>query len=152
DRSHFPAASAAAEERVAAVGLEARYGYAGWHVDLLQNLAAQWIDSAQVAFVRFPRAMPKFAVDPGDAGHEAVRLEGAKDRAGLRIDLMDFAFAMLPDPEAPFRPGHSRGAAFGCRDSRDHPAGIRINFLDAIPGDLIQVPAVEGGSRMRGDI
>jgi len=27
-----------------------------------------------------------------------------------------------------------------------------IDFLDAIPGDLVQVLVVEGGSRMRGDI
>src|SRR6202040_3411043 len=50
DGSHFPAASAAAEERVAAVGLEARHGYAGRHVELFQNLAGLRIDSAQFAF------------------------------------------------------------------------------------------------------
>jgi hypothetical protein len=33
--SYFPATSAAAEERVVAVGLEARHGHAGRHVDLL---------------------------------------------------------------------------------------------------------------------
>src|SRR5215813_10578429 len=111
DSSHFPAAPAAAEERVPAVGLEARHRYAGRHVDLLQNLAALRIDSAQFAFVGFPSAVPQFTVDPGDAGDETVRLDGAEDRAGLRIDLMD-----------------------------------------AIPGDLVQVSAIEGGSRMRWDI
>src|SRR3974390_110407 len=65
---------------------------------------------------------------------------------------MDLAFAMLPNPERSFCPRHSRGAAFGCRDGRNYSAGIRIDFLDAIPGDLVQVLAVEGGSRMRGDI
>jgi hypothetical protein len=42
------------------------------------------------------------------------------------------------------------GATFGCRDRRDHAAGRRINLLNAISGDLVQVPAVEGGSRVRG--
>ena len=79
-------------------------------------------------------------------------LDGAKDRAGLRIDLMDLAVAMLPDPERPFRPRHSGGAAVGCRDGSDHAAGRRIDLLDAIPGDLVQVSAIEGGSRVRGDI
>src|SRR3984885_4099301 len=136
DSSHFPAASAAAEERVAAVGLKARHRDAGRHVDLLQNLAALRVDSAQFAFVGFPCAVPEFAIDPGDAGDETVRLDGAKDRAGLRIDLMDLAFAMLPDPEAPFRPRHSGGAAVGCRDGSDHAAGRRNVLLDAIPGVL----------------
>src|SRR5262249_26922265 len=95
DSSHFPAApTSAAAQRVAAVALAARPRYAGRDVDLLQNLAALRIDSAQFAFVGFPRAVPQFAVDPGDAGDETVRLDGAEDRAGLRIDLMDLAFAM----------------------------------------------------------
>src|SRR5215475_710352 len=141
DSSHFPAAPAAAEERVAAVGLEARHRYAGRHVDLLQNLAALRIDSAQFTFVGFPRAVPKFAIDPGDAGDETVRLDGAKDRAGLRIDLMDRAFAMLPDPEAPFGPCHSGGAAVRRWDGSDHMAGRRIDLL--IAGNLVQVSAIE---------
>src|SRR5713101_2527024 len=98
DGSHFPAASAAAEERVAAVGLEAPHGHAGRHVKLFQNLAGLRIDSAQFAFLGFPGAVPKLAFHPGDAGDEAIRLDGAKDRAGLRIDLMDLAIAMLSDP------------------------------------------------------
>src|SRR5262249_11739153 len=152
DGSHFPAASAAAEERVAAVGLEARHRDAGRHVDLLQNLAALRVDSAQFAFVGFPRAVPEFAIDPRYASDETVRLDGAKDRASLRIDLMDLAFAMLPDPEAPFRPRHPGGATVGCRDGSDHAAGCMIDLLDAVPGDLVQVLAIEGGSRIRRDI
>ena len=111
------------------------------------------IDPAQLAFIGFPGAVPELAVDPGDAGDEAVRLDGAQDRAGLRIDLMDLAVAMLPDPERAFRPGHPgvrRLRASGCVAST-RPV-VRIDLLDAIPGDLEQVSAVEGGSRMRGDI
>ena len=59
---------------------------------------------------------------------------------------------MLPDPEAPFRPRHSGGAAVGCWDGSDHAAGRRIDLLDAIPGDLVQVSTIKGGSRMRRDI
>src|SRR6516164_7027493 len=102
--------------------------------------------------IGFPRAVPEFAIDPCYPSDEAVRLDGAKDRASLRIDLMDLAFAMLPDPEAPFRPRHSGGATVGCRDGSDHMAGRRIDLLDAIPGDLVQVLAIEGCSRIRRDI
>ena len=79
-------------------------------------------------------------------------LDGAQNLAGLGIDLMDLALAMLRDPERCFGPRHSGGAAFRCRDGRDYAAGIRIDLLDAIPGDLVQVPAIEGGSGMRWDI
>ena len=37
-----------------------------------------------VAVVAFPGGMPEFAVNPGDAGHEAVRLDGAQHGAGFR--------------------------------------------------------------------
>jgi hypothetical protein len=118
DDSHFSASSAAAEERVAAVGLEARHRQAARHVDLLQNLAVLRIDSAQFAFLGFPGAVPELAFHPGDASDETVRLYGAKDRAGLRIDLMDLAFAMLPDPEAPFRRSLVEfGSGASCRDA-----------------------------------
>ena len=68
------------------------------------------------------------------------------------IDLMDFPVPMLPHPERPFGPGEPRVAAAGRRDRREHTAGLRIDLLDAILGDLKQVLAVEGRSRMRGDI
>jgi hypothetical protein len=57
------------------------------------------IDVAEFAFVTLPSAMPKLAVDPGDAGDKAVRLDGALDRSGLRINLMDFLFPLFSDPE-----------------------------------------------------
>ena len=37
-----------------------------------------------LALVAFPGAVPQLAVDPGHAGDEAVRLDGAHDRAGRR--------------------------------------------------------------------
>ena len=79
-------------------------------------------------------------------------LDGPEDRARLRIDLVDFTVAMLPDPERAFRPGHSGCAAVGCRDRRQHTASLRVDLLDAILGNLEQMFAVEGGSRVRGDI
>jgi hypothetical protein len=60
---------------------------------------------------------------------------------------------MLPDPERPFGPREPRvAAAAGRRDRGEHTASLRIDFLDAILGDLIQVLAVEGRACMRGDI
>ena len=130
DGSHLAAASAAAEERVAAVGLEARHADAGRHLDLLQHLAALRIDSTEFAFLGFPGAVPEFAVDPGDAGDEAVGLDGAQDLAGLRIDLMDLAVAMLPDPERslpprPCRRRRRRASGWWRRRGRssDRPSG-----------------------------
>jgi hypothetical protein len=40
----------------------------------------------------------------------------------------------------------------GRRDCAQHTAGRRIDFLDAVVGQLKQVLAVEGRSRVRGDI
>src|SRR6185312_13718883 len=79
--------------------------------------------------------------------------DGAENGAGVRIDLMDLARAILPDPERPFRPGEAGIlAATRRRDHREHAAGRGIDLLDAILGDLEEVPAVEGGAGMGGDI
>src|SRR5207248_942934 len=56
-------------------------------------------------------------------------------------------------PERPFGPRKPRvAAAAGRRDRGEHAAGVRIDLLDAILGELKQVLAVEGRSCMRGDI
>ena len=70
-----------------------------------------------------------------------------------RIDLMDLPAPILPHPERPFGPREPRvTAAAGRRDRGEHAAGLRIDLLDAILGDLKQVLAVEGRPGMRGDI
>jgi len=95
--------------------------------------------------------MPELGIDPGHAGNEAVGLDRAQDRPRLRIDLVDSPRAILSDPERSFSPGEARvAAAAGCRDRREHATRLRVDLLNAVFGDLIQVPAVEGGSRMRG--
>src|SRR6266851_1264128 len=153
DGSHLPAASASAEELIAAIGLEPRHAYSGRHLEPLQYLSGPRIDPPQIAVVTFPGAVPELAVDPGDPGDEAVRLDGAENRPGLGIDLMDLAVPILPHPERPFGPREPRvAAAAGRRNRGEHPAGLRIDLLDAIFGELKQVLAVEGRSRMRGDI
>src|SRR6195256_5683679 len=66
---------------------------------------------------------------------------------------MDLPFPILPHPERPFRPREPRvAAAAGRRDRSEHAAGLRIDLLDAIVGELKQVLAVEGSSCMRDDI
>ena len=88
--------------------------------------------------------MPELAVDPGDAGNDAVGLDGAKNGSRFGIDLMDPPPSVLPHPERPFRPREPRvTAAAGRRDRREHTACLRIDLLDAILGDLKQVLAVE---------
>src|SRR3546814_20775316 len=90
DGPHRSAAAAAAEVGVAAIGLEPRYTHARRHVDFLQDLSRLGVDPPQVALVAFPRAVPEFAVDPGDAGDDAVGLDGAKngaqDRKSTRLN------------------------------------------------------------------
>jgi hypothetical protein len=66
---------------------------------------------------------------------------------------MDLPLAIMPHPERPFGPGEPRvAAAPGRRNRGEHIAGLRIDLLDAILGELKQVFAVEGGSGMREDV
>lgn len=103
--SHGSAASAAAEEVIAAIGFEARYACSAGHIDLAQNLTCSGVDLPHIALVSFPGAMPKFTIDPRYPGDEPVRLEGAKNRPRLGIDLMDHPSSVLSDPERSFGPG-----------------------------------------------
>ncbi len=116
-------------------------------------LAGSRIDASQLALVTFPRRVPELAIDPGDAGDEAVRIDRAKNRPRLGIDLMDLAIRYCPtqsvpsaqaSPESPPPPGAGIVAS-------TRPA-LRIDLLDAILGELKQVLAVEGRSGMRGDV
>src|SRR5262249_26794504 len=102
DHPHPAAVAATAEEPVAAVGLEPRYGHAGPQGEPLHHLAAVRIDPSHVARVALPGAVPELAVDPGDAGDEAVGLDRAQHRAAVRIDLMDLSVAILSDPQGAF--------------------------------------------------
>src|SRR5258708_1674078 len=152
DGSHLPAASAAAEELIAAIGLEPRHAHSRRHLEPLQNLSRLRIYPPHIALVTFPGAVPELSVDPGDPGDEAVGLDGAKNRPCVGIDLIDLPVPILPDPERPFGPSEPRVTAAAWRRNRgEHIAGLGIDFLDAILGELKQVLAVEGRSCMRGD-
>src|SRR4051812_21483991 len=86
---------------------------------------------------------------PGGGCPESRR---AQYGSGVGVDLVDLAVAILSDPEGAFRPREPRGAAGGRRDRGEHVPGLRIDFLDAILGDLKQVATVEGRPRVRGDV
>jgi hypothetical protein len=123
------------------------------HLDTLKNLSGSRIDSPQITVITFPGGMPELSIDPGDPGDEAVGLDGAKNRAGLGIDLMDLPAPILPDPQRTFRPREPRVSATAGRwDRSQHAAGLWINLLDAILGNLKQALAVECRSCMCGDI
>src|SRR5205823_14553484 len=153
DGPHLSAPSAAAEELIAAIGLEPRNHHSGRHLEPVQDLYRSRIDPPQIALVTFPGGVPELSVDPGDAGDEAVGIDGAKNRSGLGIDLMDLPVAILPHPERPFSPRQARVAAAAGRGNRgEHATGLRIDLLDAILRDLKQMLSVESCSCMRGDI
>src|SRR5262245_47722136 len=66
---------------------------------------------------------------------------------------MDLAVAILTDPERPLCPRESRVAtAAGRRDRGQHMPSLGIDLLNPILGKLIEVLAVERGSRMAGDV
>src|SRR4030095_4541987 len=57
------------------------------------------------------------------------------------------------DPGRPVVPREPRvPAGAGRRDRGENAAGPWIDLLDAVLDDLVQVPPVEGRSRMRGDV
>jgi hypothetical protein len=67
--------------------------------------------------------------------------------------LIDLPVPILPHPERPFGPREPRvTAAAGRRDRGEDHARLRVDLLDAIPGELKQVLAVEGRPGIRGDI
>jgi hypothetical protein len=151
-RPHLPARPSSAEEPIAAIGLEPRHAHSGRHLERLEDLARSWIDSPQLALVTFPGAVPELTVDPGHPGDEAVGLDRAENHSRLRIDLIDLPIPIPSHPERPFGPREPRGTiAAGRRDRGEHTAGRRIDLLDTIPGQLKQVLAVEGRSRIPGD-
>src|SRR5262245_37071345 len=153
DGPDLPAASAAAEEPVAAVGLEPRHTRAARHLQPLQDLARTRVDPPHITLLAFPGAVPQLAVDPGDAGDDAVGVDGTEDGACVGSDLMDPPAPVLPNPERAFGPRKPRVAtAAGRRKRREHAPCLGIDLLDAVLGDLEQVLAVESRSGVRGDI
>jgi hypothetical protein len=76
---------------ISAIVFQARHADTGRHIELLQDFTRSRIDSPQIAFVTFPSAVAKLPIDPGDQGDAAAALNGAKNRPGLGIDLMDLA-------------------------------------------------------------
>src|SRR5580765_1330473 len=152
DGSHFPGPASSAEELIAAIGLEPRNVHAARHLENFQDLSCARIDPPQIALVTFPGAVPELSVGPGDPGDEALGLDRAKNRPCLGIDLIDLPGPILPHPERPFGPREPRTAAAGRRDRGEDSAGLRVDLLDAILGELKQVLAIEGRSCMRGDL
>jgi hypothetical protein len=138
---------------IGAIGLESRDAHAGRHLEPLQDLSRSRIDAPQIALVTFPGGVPELAVDPGDTGNEAIRLDRAKNRPGLRINLMDLPVPILSDPERAFGPREPGvAAATGRRDCGEHASCSWIDLLDAILGELKQVLAVEGRARVCRDV
>src|SRR5690606_10687005 len=92
-------------------------------------------------------AVPQRIAHPADPGDVAVRLQAAQDLAGLRLDLVDAAALVLAHPEVTVGPGQARVAAFRWRGNAvQHGAGGRVDLLDALFGDLVEMSAVEGGA------
>ena len=153
-RSHLAALAAAAEEPVAAVGLEPRHADAGRHLDA--SPAPRPVrGSMRRSSLSSPSQVPCQSSPSTQVTPVTKRLDSMVRRtvAGLGIDLVDLPVAILADPERALGPGQPGvAAAAGRRDRREHAAGLRIDLLDAVLGDLEQVLAVEGRAGMRGDV
>ncbi len=104
DRPQLPAPASAAEEPIAAIGLESRHAHSGRHLEPLQHVSRSRIDPAQFALVTFPGAVPELSVDPGHPGDEAIGLDRAKNRPGLRIDSDGSSGPDTAPPRASLRP------------------------------------------------
>jgi len=102
--SHLAAASAPAEELIGTIGFQARHACSRWHFETLQYLSRLWIHAPDVAFVTFPGAVPELSIDPGNAGDNAIGLDGTKYRPCFRINLMDFPAPTLSNPECTLGP------------------------------------------------
>src|SRR5262249_39181161 len=100
-----------------------------------------------------PRAVPQLAVDEAHPRDEAVRGDRAQHAAARRIDDVDLALAILADEEEALRPRHAGVAAFARRWNRVHDAaGLGLDLVDALLGDLIEMRAVERGAGVGRDV
>ena len=134
---HISAFSSSTEEPVGAIGLEPRYAHAGGHLESFQDLSRSRVDAPQITLITLPGAVPELAIHPRNPGDEAVRFNRAKNRSGLGIDLVNLTIAIFSDPERSFGPSEPRvPPAARRRDGGDHPAGLWIDLLDAILGEL----------------
>src|SRR6185369_11277891 len=121
--AHFAAAGTAAVKDTGAVGFHAGHSDALGQFEALEDFARLWIDAADFAPLGFQGGVPEFAVDPGDARDETIRFDRAQDGAGLGVNLVNLAGAVLSHPERPLGPGQARVAAVGRRrESGDHLA------------------------------
>src|SRR5690606_31113704 len=77
NRPDHPKVCAAAEEQVPAIGLEARYGRSGRHLQYFQDFSRRGIDPSQFTGAVFPGAVPEISVHPADPGDMAVGLDAA---------------------------------------------------------------------------
>src|SRR4029078_2185794 len=90
---------------------------------------------------------------PANAGDEAVGVDAAQDLTRFGIHLVDLAAPVFPDPERGLRPGHSRVTALtGRGDRAEDAARLRIDRLNSIVGELVQVAAIVGRAGMSGDV
>jgi hypothetical protein len=94
-----------------AVGFKPGNAHPARHLDSLKDLSRLRIDSPQITVLTFPGGVPELSIDPGDAGDETVRLDSAKNRPCIGVNLMDLPIAILPNPERSFGPREPRVAA-----------------------------------------
>src|SRR5262245_56501495 len=101
-RAHLAAPAAAAIEHVLAVRFQASDDHTGGKAEAIADVAVGGVDVTELALVVLHGGVPQLAVHPGHTGDEAVRLDGAQDRPGVGVDLVDLAVAVLTDPQPAF--------------------------------------------------
>ena len=166
--AHRAAAAAAGVEQVGAVGLEAADAGAGGIASRSSTAPLVGVDAADLALVAFPGAVPELAVDPGDAGDEAVRLDRAQHlcpspgRCWWILRSRYWPTQRLPSAQA--RPESSRGRAPGIEASTSPVRGSILSMRasaicqrclpsKAVPASAARVERLRrlAGRRVEGD-
>ena len=150
--AHLAAASAAAEETVAAVGFRPDTALPAGMSSSSSTLPV--CGSIRRNSLWSPSQVPCHSSPSTQVTPVTKRLDRwcAGSRRS-RVDLVDLALAVLAHPQRALGPGQARiAAAAGGGDGVEHAAGPGVDLQDAVLEDLVEVLAVECGARMRSDV
>src|SRR5687768_78068 len=98
--AQLPATAAARVKQVCTVRFESAHACVRRHFEPLEHSATFGVHATKVTLVTFPGAVPELTVDPRHSRDEAIGLDGLPHFARFRVDAMDLALSVLPNPQA----------------------------------------------------